>query len=171
MLQLEVGKIFPIEKYRNIGEKTFAILNENFFDTLLSIGDPSKKEIQAFNRGKLTIHLFVIKHVAFIIFDIKGLFTFDFTIDINKIKDELAIDQWLNSPANSTSLYLVNADTGILLGLRVLGLPISFAEKIRDVCVVRLEKDEFEAIQKEVHATISTDEMIKKSIMSFTFKY
>ena len=45
MLQFEVGKTFPIEKCRNIGEKTLAILNENFFDTLLSIDAPSKEEI------------------------------------------------------------------------------------------------------------------------------
>lgn len=134
MIQYVVGQRFPHEKYLNRGNLTVAIVNDAFFDILVIFENITPQERKVFRTGKLTMSLFRYKDVPFVVTDFGDGFNFDISIDITKL-DEEQQEKWLNERSNIVNLYLVDAYTGTLEAMRVLG--VNFSEELKDICEVQ----------------------------------
>ena len=170
MIEYRVGAPFPLVQYLGRGELTIAIMNQNFFDVLVCIVNPTKVERQAFRKGKLEVSLFEKDKIPFVIFSLENDFRFDVTIEINKIAQ--FTDDWLNSNANVVNLFLVDAETRKLEAMRMIAFNRQIAETIRDICEQQTE------VSPEIIATkivtiqeiISSKDMIKNRIKKQLFK-
>lgn len=171
MIKYEVGTRFPHEKYLGHGEITVAILNEQLFDVLVCLYNVSGEEIKAFRKGKLEVSLYENSHIPFVIFDLGNGFSFDVSIDVTKITEDQQ-DAWLNSQANTVNLYLVDAGTGNLLAMRLIGIDPRIIYKILDICEEQTEMEpaQVEAKISSILSVISTKDMIRNRILKQEFK-
>jgi len=167
MIKYEVGQKFPHDQYLSRGELTVSILNEAFFDVFVSLNGISHDEKETWKKGKMTVSLYSDQNIPFIIFDFGNGFSFDVSIDIKKVLDD-KVDDWLNSEANSINMYLVDADSGILVAMRMIG--ISFAENIRDICERQTYLINTEEKINNILSTTTTAEMIKNASKKQHFK-
>jgi hypothetical protein len=168
--QYEVGKRFPHEKYLNRGEITVAILNEQFFDILVCMPDPTAEEIRDFRRGVMAVNLYEQHNVPFIVVQFADGFNVDVNINMYRTHEERR-DGWLNAEANAISLYLVDSHSGILHAMRTIGVPCDFANKIRDVCEAQLQEEvdvnDVDDRVKNVMGGVTTKDMVRNAIKTY----
>lgn len=171
MQKYEVGKPFPHQEYLSKGEITSAMLNEAFFDVVCVIRNSTREERQQWKKGSLTVAVFEQLDVPFFIFDF-GDWSFDVNINILKIKYEEDVNSWLNSEANTITLFLVDADTGILEAIRYISIPRNFAEKTRDILENQTErtKEEININITQTLATVPTKLMLKAAELKYNVK-
>lgn len=171
MMKYEVGQKFPHEKYLNRGELTVSILNEAFFDVFVSLQGISSEEKRAWRKGDLKVCLFEQYNIPFIAFDFGNGFSIDVNINIHHVVDD-EIEAWLNSEGNVIHLFLIDASTGNLEAMRMIGLQDTIAEAIRDICEKQLDMtiQEIDANLVRIMSVVSTAEMIKKAKLKQTFK-
>ncbi|WP_270087232.1 hypothetical protein [Sphingobacterium sp. SYP-B4668] len=119
-------------------------------------------------QGALRYGLFEKHAVPFFIIDLPT-WNFDVHINIFKVSDREARDSWLNAEGNIINLYLVDATTNILHGMRNISVSKPVSEEIRDILEAQLstnEKDtEVEQKIGQVQSSLSTDAMINSGKM------
>jgi alpha-acetolactate decarboxylase len=167
MIKYEIGKRFPHEKYLGKGEVTIAILNTAFFDALCVLDGISANERKDWRKGKLGIYLYEQSDIPFVCFAFEN-WNFDISINIGKATDE-QVEEWLNSEANLINLFLVDATTGTLEAMRMISIPRTMAERIRDICEDQSSRT-FDQTDSLIHATIasiSTEFMINNAEMRY----
>lgn len=69
----------------------------------------------------MEIGLFIYKDTPFLYLDLRE-FSVDFASNINKIRNQKDIDNWLNSETNVIQLYLIDGETGILKAQRMISI-------------------------------------------------
>lgn len=170
MIKYETGKQFPHPKYLNRGEITVAMLNTAFFDVVCVLGNISQSEKKDWKKGKLTVFLYEHDDIPFIVFAFNN-WNFDINININKVQPE-QIDNWLNSPANTINLFLVEATTGKLEAMRMISIPAGMAEKIRDICEKQSQSNDLEVNNKinSILELLTTQTMMSKATHKFKIK-
>lgn len=168
LLKFEVGQMFPIEKYVGRGELVVGAFNEASFDVIISLFDVTSQEINVFRKGEMEIGLFEYKNVPFLYLDFRD-FSFDFALNINKLSEK-DIDTWLNMESNLVNLYMIDSESGILKGQRMIS--ISFLEDIRDVLAkeTELTVSEVETIISEVNSKYTTKQIRQQAIKKMIFK-
>ena len=68
-------------------------------------------------------------------------------------------------------MFLVDAGTGIMQGIRTISIPPNFAEKIRDISEKQLQEDiNVEQAIDQITEQLSTEQMMKKSTLKYTVK-
>jgi len=171
MIKYEVGQRFPNEKYLDRGEITVALINEKFFDVIVCISGITSKEAKGFRKGSFEISLFEKHNIPFVIFDFGEGFSFDVSLDIHKLTDEQT-DKWLNEQGNVLNMFLIDATTGNLAAMRMVGVSSSLEGSIRDICELQSEMRAEEVEQKlnGILSVVSTKEMIKQRKMKQIFK-
>lgn len=171
MIKYEVGTRFPHEKYLGHGEITVAILNENLFDVLVCFNGVTTEEVKAFRKGKLEVSLYEQSNIPFVVFDLGNGFSFDVSLNILLLTDEQQ-DAWLNAQANVINLYLVDAGTGNLLAMRMLGIDMRIIGKIRDICELQTEMEvkQVEAKISSIVSVIPTETIIRHRVFKQEFK-
>lgn len=171
MIKYEVGARFPHEKYLGRGEVIIAILNENLFDVLVCLYNVSVEEIKAFRKGRLEFSLYENSNIPFVIFDLGNGFSFDVSIDVSKLTEDQQ-DAWLNARANAVNLFLVDAGTGNLIAMRMIGIDMKIIDKIRDICEEQTEMEPGEVERKisNIISVIPTETMIHHRILKQEFK-
>lgn len=165
MIKYEVGTRFPHEKYLKHGEIILSMLNTSFFDVLCVLNGISPEEKKDWRKGKLSVYLYEQSNIPFICFAFEN-WNFDVNINIGKV-DEDKIDDWLNGEANIINLFLVEATTGKLEAMRMISIPVTMAERIRDICENQSEysSDKIDLMIQATLAGISTQFMIKNAEM------
>ena len=91
----------------------------------------SRRERKLFKNGKLTAYLFEKKDIPFLILDFGEGFSIDISLDISRFDDETR-QAWIESESNAIAIFLVEATTGILQSIRLIG--IGFADQLREIC-------------------------------------
>jgi hypothetical protein len=93
---------------------------------------------------------------------------FDLSINIHRILEDKA-DVWLNSEGRTVRLYLIEASTNVLVGMRMIEVSTSVADYIRDICENQDEKyenaEEVDIKIDKIIDSIGTAEMIGKTKM------
>lgn len=162
-----VGQKFPDEMYCNIPETNIAITTDGFFDLLMSLHEVSEIEFKAFAET-LTIGLFVVDDIPFIIFNFNGIFSTDVSLNLSTAEIHDA-NKWLNSDGNMINLFLVDNDTDIILGIRTIA--VNFADDLR--AVLRQQLKNMDSIQERINVILdnySTEYMMEHSIKTYTFR-
>lgn len=75
-------------------------------------------------------------------------------------------DGWLNSESNLINLYLIDAKTNILRGIRLIGVQKDFANLVRDTCEAQdsaySTHTEVQSIIDRITANVTTEQMMSK---------
>ena len=78
-------------------------------------------------------------------------------------------DIWLNSEGRIICMYLIEANTNILMGIRIIEVSVGVADYIRDICEEQDEKyedvKEVELVIDKIIDVITTAEMISRTKM------
>jgi len=167
MIKYEIGKQFSHPQYLGKGEITVAMLNTAFFDVVCVLNGIKPNERKDWRKGKLTVCLYEQANIPFICFVFES-WNFDVNINISKVQPD-KIDDWLNSEGNIINLFLIDAITGKLEAMRMISIPQSMAERIRDICEQQ-SVNNLSQIDKTIQATlsgISTQFMIQHAEIKF----
>lgn len=164
----EVGKPFPHPEQKAPGiEQPRVMVTSGFFDVLFYSLNPQADKA-TFTKKPLRYGVYQQDAIPFFIVDFPGDFNFDVSININKV-DNKHIDEWLNSDNNLVTLYLIDARTNIIHGIRAIGLKHEVAEQIRDICEKQDEHyasvGHVDIVINRITTTFSTGDMIKRTMM------
>ncbi len=162
-----VGELFPIEQYCTGRELYVALPTEGLFNVLMSLKKISRKERKLFKNGKITAYLFEKKDIPFLILDFGEGFSFDISIDISRFDDETR-RVWIESESNAIAIFLVEATTGILESIRLIG--IGFASELREICARQRGQNRFEERVGLIHAAFTTRDMMHDAVAKTVFK-
>lgn len=171
-VRYEVGKIFPLKKYLNLGELTVAVFTSSSFDILVSFGNVTKAEVNVFQKSEFEIGLYSENNVPYIYVnftDKDNPLSFDVSMNIKKLTKEQE-DEWLDYESDVINLYLVDSNTGILKAMRTIN--IDFMNDIKDIL-----EDQADMTMDEVNSSIdlvtsfhNTEHLIKNAIKRMKFK-
>lgn len=162
-----VGELFPIEQYCTGREFYVALPTEGLFNVLMSLKKISRKERKLFKNGKITAYLFEKRNIPFLIIDFGEGFSFDISLDISKFDDETR-RVWIESESNAIAIFLVEATTGILESIRVIG--IGFASQLREICARQRGETRLEERVGLIHAAFTTRDMMRDAVAKTVFK-
>jgi hypothetical protein len=162
-----VGQLFPLEQYCTGREMNIAIPTESFFHLLMSLKKISSKEKRLFTTGKITAYLFEQRDIPFLIVDFGEEFRFDISFDTSKFDDETR-RIWMASETNAIAIFLVEATTGILEGMRLIG--IGFAPQLREICARQKGQTGIEERIRLIHSAFTTNDMIRHAVAKTVFK-
>lgn len=170
MVSYCVGQKFPHDLYLNRGEFMVGMLNDSFMDMIVSLRDITPREITAVESGDVSMFLYQYKESPFVITDFGGGFLFDVSIEITKLPKEQQ-NEWLNADGNIVTIFLVDADTGILKAMRVFG--VNFQNELKDICKMQVNKTTDYMIEQIQEAMLRMDTpiMAKNAIKSIEFKH
>ncbi len=113
------------------------------------------KEVEAFHKNKVEVAFVVIKQVIFLLLKIEGFIDWsDFPYSYHLVSEELRKlpeDNYKVGTGAPLLLVLVEANTGVVKGLRVLGLSSKFTNALHQA-IQEQAKEPFD--QKAYHQTI-----------------
>jgi hypothetical protein len=153
----QVGKLFPIEKFCTGREQHVAIVTDRFFNVLMSLNRISKKEKELFSGGSLTAYLFERKDIPFLVLDFGAGFSIDMTIDASMFDEEFR-REWMVSEGNMITLFLVEASTGVLEAMRMIG--VGFADEFRQICSRHAGRTDIVRQVRLIQTAFTTKEMM-----------
>jgi len=162
----KVGQLFPHEEYCTGREMNVAIPTEGFFHILMSLKKISRKEKKLFTTGTITASLFEQRDIPFLIVDFGENFSIDISFDISKFDDETR-RKWLVSETNAIAIFLVEATTGILEGIRLIG--VGFAPQLREICARQKGQTRIEERVHLIHSAFTTKDMVRYAIAQTVF--
>ena len=164
----QVGKLFPHEKYCTGRELQVALPTDSFFNVLISFRKISKREKELFTNGTLTAYLFEQKDIPFLVLDFGEGFSIDISFDTSSFDDEFR-RKWTASDGNAITLFLVEASTGILEAMRMIG--VGFDRDFKNICSRHVGLTSFEHRVRLIHTAFTTREMMAHAIASTRFGY
>ena len=162
-----VGQLSPQEDYCTGREMNVAIPTEGFFHILMALKKISRKEKKLFTKGTITASLFEQRDIPFLIVDFGENFSIDISFDISKFDDETR-RIWIASETNAIAIFLVEATTGIIEGIRLIG--VGFAPKLREICARQKGQTGIEQRVHLIHSAFTTKDMIRHAIAKTVFK-
>ena len=161
-----VGELFPHEQFCTGKEQHVAIVMNSFFNVLMSLKRISKKEKKLFMNGRLTAYLFERKDIPFLVLDFGEGFSIDMSIDASMFDEEFR-REWLASEGNVITLFLVEASTGVLEAMRMIG--VGFADEFREICSRHAGRTDIERQVRLIQNAFTTKEMMTHARASTRF--
>lgn len=136
LVKYQVGDLFPLEKVVNHfkGSNGGGSLDYDKEDKTVSlyigIPSPTKREIREFN-GLIRFALYPNPQLntSLLMICFEREFIFDLVFDINVL--DIDMDGMIEG--NRFSIFLIDADTGILKGMRMLGLGENFIHELNKI--------------------------------------
>ena len=163
----QVGKLFPHEQYCTGREMNVAIPTDGFFHILMSLKKIARKEKKLFTTGKITAYLFEQRDIPFLIIDFGEGFSFDISFDTSKFDDETR-RVWMESETNAIAIFLVEATTGILEGIQLIG--VGFAPELREICARQQGQTGIEERVRLIHSAFTTKDMMRYARAKTVFR-
>ncbi len=163
----KVGQLFPLEQYCTGQEMNVAIPTDGFFHILMSLKKIARKEKKLFTTGTITASLFEQRDIPFLILDFGENFSIDISFDTSKFDDETR-RVWMSSEANAIAIFLVEATTGIIEGMRLIG--VGFAPELRAICAKQKGQKGIEQRVLLIHSAFTTKDMVRHAIAKTVFK-
>lgn len=166
MEKYQVGQLFPIEHLCNGKEQYIGIPTSSFFNVLLSLHNISDKERSLFTEGEITAYLFEQHDVPFMVIDFGQGLSFDIAFDITRF-DQDTMHEWLSSRGNGVTLFLVDAATGIIEAMRLIG--VGFADEFRAICARQDGQKDIAARARLIQQAFTTQDMMRHATAKTAF--
>jgi hypothetical protein len=163
-----VGELFPHEQFCTGREQHVAIVTNSFFNVLMSLNRISKKEKELFTNGSLTAYLFERKGIPFLVLDFGEGFSIDMSIDASMFDEEFR-GEWMASDSNLITLFLVEASTGVLEAMRMIG--VGFADEFRQICSRHAGRTDIVKQVRLIQTAFTTKEMMTHARASTRFGF
>lgn len=139
---------------------------------IFAFHNPSAKEIEAARKGRVDLALHETTPVLWLLHRIQGLERWSDCPFSIRIYDGMGqqfdwSEEIEEGQGLALSIVLVNADTGILLAQRLVGLSTKFSRELRAAILRQLErpfsKEEYAATINRIYANYSTQELLSWS--------
>lgn len=129
---LEVGKLFneDITKYK---EGCVFDINDSSCNLIIRFITPSNNEVNAIKQGRFKCWYYTEKEAIFMLFKLEGIEWMDSPYSVELSKNLTKIQEINNGQGLALNIYLIDANTGILKAMRLVGLPTAFSRKLRAV--------------------------------------
>lgn len=171
MVAFTFGEPFPLHNKANGTEYCRIDLNDSFFDICYYFPTPDRKHIDAWGKDIFKYGVYETNQIPFFLIEFevnKARWCFDLSINIHQILDDNATI-WLNSEGRIIRMYLIEANTNVLVGMRMIEVTVSVADYIRDICEGQDEKydnvKEVDLVIDKIVDSVSTAEMISRTKM------
>lgn len=168
LISLVVGEKYPDPYYHN-DSATLTVYGASF-NILVSIGNIKPSDAKAFRGGKLRMGVTVAQSIPFVLLDIPGLATFDASLNIHAVSLEKRDVFLAGDPEfNAVDLYLVDNQTDILAGIRVLSCDVEIMRTIKEAAFEQLttyhSAAEADMAVQRVMAEYTTADLIRDAKM------
>jgi hypothetical protein len=114
----------------------------------------------------LSAYLFERKDIPFLVLDFGEGFSIDMSIDASMFDEEFR-GEWLASEGNVITLFLVEASTGVLEAMRMIG--VGFADEFRQICSRHAGRTHIERQVRLIQTAFTTKEMMTHARASTRF--
>ena len=171
MVAFTFGKPFPLHNKANGTEYCRADFNDSFFDICYYFPYVDDRHINAWGKDPFKYGVFEAHNIPFFLveFEIdKQRWCFDLSLNVHHILGEGA-NIWLKSEGKIIRLYLIEGNTNVLKGMRMISINENAANYIRDIC--EEQHQNYQSLQEadakvcKILDSISTAEMIKRTKM------
>lgn len=148
--KLELGKLFNegVTKYK---EGIVFDIDDKGSNLIIRFNTPSNSEIKAIKQGKLKCGYYTEGEAIFMLFKFEGIQWMDAPYSVKLSKNSTKIQDINDGQGLALNIYLIDANTGVLKSMRLVGLPTAFSRKLKSV-VERQRLMSFE----NYHQTINT---------------
>ena len=166
-----VGKKFPIPNPNGSNDCIKPKITGASFNLLYWIDKPAVEEIKEWRTGPFRYGVFVRHEIPFFLMRFLNLnWNLDVHFEIHlEIEGGTNYDDFLLEPGNVLIMYLIDASTNTLLGLRAVALELSIVTDIKNACLNQLTKYKNSHGSGETANSIlksfSTNQMMKMSRM------
>jgi hypothetical protein len=138
-----VGHNFPLGT--NPGtEGVRAEFGNGFLDITYYIDRPVPRDVAFFNNGAIHYGVYEEDQVPFFLLQLRLLnlesWTMEVTLNIHKLHPDSRQEWFDDREANATMIYLVDANTNTLLGMRSIGLSTEVSDQVRQICQQQLTR-------------------------------
>lgn len=117
-----IGQPFPDKHYISPGDCVVSRITPHSFDIVMTLTNITPEEKKAIISDKFYVSLFIHKQIPHIVFDF-GVYKCNVAINIQKIR-QVPINDWLKDEEDSIILYLLEEETGKILGMRICKFPL-----------------------------------------------
>jgi len=164
-----VGQPFPEEKYCPKNQDACRLMiNDGLFDIVFSLNRLSQREIQIMRSGNLKYGVFVREEVPFFMvkltLDEGEVMVYEFSLNAHAIKPEYR-DEWLVDDANAISFFIIESSTGILQGMRMIGIDYEVAREMKRMAARQLieykDYKEVDAKINEIQNQYDPEDMLR----------
>jgi hypothetical protein len=171
MVVFTFGELFPLHNKTNRTEYCRADFSDSFFDICYYFPFVDERHINAWGKDSFKYGVFEAHNIPFFLveFEIDGQrWCFDLSLNVHHILEGDATT-WLKSDSKIIRLYLIEGNTNILKGMRMISINENAANYIRDICEEQYQN--YQSIQEvdakicKIIDSISTSEMIKRTKM------
>ncbi|MZK49025.1 hypothetical protein [Clostridium beijerinckii] len=148
--KLEIGELFNegVTKYK---EGIVFDIDDNGCNLIIRFNSPSNNEVKAIKQGSLKCGYYTEKEAIFMLFKFDGIEWMDAPYSVELSKKLTKIHEINDGQGLALNIYLIDADTGILKAMRLIGLPTAFSRKIK-VIVERQRSMPFENYYQTINA-------------------
>jgi hypothetical protein len=169
MVVFTFGELFPLHNRTNRTEYCRADFSDSFFDICYYFPFVDERHINAWGKDSFKYGVFEAHNIPFFLveFEIDGQrWCFDLSLNVHHILEGDAAT-WLKSDGKIIRLYLIEGNTNILKGMRMISINENAATYIRDICEEQYQN--YQSIQEvdakicKIIDSISTSEMIKRT--------
>jgi hypothetical protein len=165
MRKHEVGELFEEGKTR-YNEGVIFEFTQSGPILLMFFNHPTENEIASIKSGKLELAFLEKDEVIFILSKFQGMSWIDapYTVHLSKpfTFDDMAPDQGFG-----LTIYLIDANSGILKVIRYVGLSNEFSRKLR-AAILRQKETHFDKTLHDlkinsIYANYSTDDLVRRA--------
>lgn len=160
-----VGKPYPIPDFRGIVNGAAMRISNLGFDVGIFWKNVKLHEVAEFRYGPFTYGLFEKEKVPFITMEFKSM---AFDTAVNTLSSPLdSLHAFGDSKANAFRMYLVDADSYLIRGIRVISLNQGFLSELKSVMNEQCQKyQEPKAVDQVIHKLMmkfNTRQMISQA--------
>ena len=171
-IHFQVGKPFPIPEYRELCqgiEQGLPVLTDTCFNALLFL-NAEGNDLHKFQENNIEYGIVAIQSIPLLIIRVNGLIMIDSFLNFQKFYTPAQQQTWLESDANLVTLFAIHARTGILEGMRIIGVAPDFMKRLKFYAQQQIEKnyssEEIDAIGHQLQAQLTPHDIWAKC-----FKY
>jgi len=163
--KLEVGK--PIEGCIKQYQEGVKFDFDNSGAVLfIMFRDPTNQEIESIRKGRLQIGICTLSNIIFMLFKFGNLNWIDAPFDIHLAQNQSFLNVEMNeSQGFGMSMFLVDASTGILQAMRLIGWPHRlsqiFIEEAKKQVEQAFEQSEYDRKIDAVYMKYSTNDLVR----------
>ena len=167
MIKYEVNQVYPFPHPQPGLEISLSEINTAFFDVKNYLHNPTPEEIKDWRRGNLKYGFYFENNIVFFLLQLETM-SLDVSINILKVKTEEQREAWLNEEGKVINIFLIDAATNILKGMRMFSIPMELAERLKDTLETQQNYEDVKIIDEkisEITNRLTTEDMISRTKM------
>lgn len=166
MIKYEVGKPFNTPCPIPGGDFGLTRVLTSGFDIIVYLNKPSVNEKREFRQGVLRFGIYDAGDVPFFLLQF-AVIDMDATLNLFKAKIETPKrSSWINNLGNALTLYLVDSQTNILHGIRLIGIEPADVEKLK--AILHRQNENYSSVNDVDVAIMRAEQLSLREMMKQT---